>query len=381
MKIAHLWYTFPLYGGSEIWAIGLSKALRKLDVESVIVCWKLGKQTGYQDLFKVLGGNVSSSPDIIDVLMNGTRMSEHLEDYDLICAHHKDVLFPAVFSKSLHGSQVACVVHSPPMGWETSQEGVVSYRHVSEKSQQLYTVWKMFMPYSDYFFTNSKWNQHLHEKYEGISPIPLLAGVDHDAFKFDERLRQKYREKLEVDDETVLLFYSSAAGRRKRHEILLRGMKMLVDKGYNVKCVLTCSKDRMTQSFHPLVGRIIEELSLKEHILAFPATTEEILHGLYNACDIYVHPSNNEHLGMAIMEAMATRKPVIAQNNGGVPEIVENDVEGFLFKTDSIENMVKCIEILIKDKSLRETMGKNALKRSMNFDWLDVARKFLQVVL
>jgi glycosyltransferase involved in cell wall biosynthesis len=379
MRVAHLWYTAPIFGGAETWAIGLSKALRMLAIESDVVCWGLEESTGHQDLFRVLGGNVSPSPDVIDALMNGAFMAERLEEYDLLCAHHVDVLFPAVFSKSLHGSQVACILHEPPIGWKLSEEGLVSYRHVSEKSRQMYTVWKMFMPYSDLFFTNSKWNQKLHERYEGISPVPLLAGVDHEVFKPDERLREEYREKLKVDEETILLFYSSAAGCRKRHEILLRGARTLIRKGYRVKCVLTCSKDRMTKSFHPLVGRIINELGLEEQTLAFPATGEEVLQGLYNACDIYVHPANNEHLGMAIMEAMATGKPVVAQNNGGVPEILTDGVEGFLFKTDSIDHMVECIERLITDGNLRETMGKKALERGKGFDWLEVARRFLQV--
>jgi len=379
MRIAHLWYEFPLFGGAESWAIGLSKALRKLGVRSEIVCWKTDGSTSNQDLFRVLGGDISSPPDIVDALMNGAFMAKQLEEYDLICPHHTDTFFPAVFSKSLHGSQVASILHSPPLGWERSEEGLVSYRTVSEKSQQMYAIWKMFMSYSDFFFTNSKWNQGLYEKYEGISPTPLLAGVDRETFKPDSGLREEFREKLEVDDETALLFYSSAAGRRKRHELLLRGMRELIKRGYRVKCILTCSEDRRTRSFHPLVARIVENLHLEKHVLAFPATSEEALLGLYNACDIYVHPANNEHLGMAIMEAMAVGKPVAAQRNGGVPEIVEDGVEGLLFKTDSVDQMVEGIEKLIVDENLRETMGRQALERSKGFDWLEVARKFLQV--
>ena len=379
MKIAHLWYTVPLFGGAEVWAMGLTKALRKLGVESDIVCWKLENTKIEQESFKVLGGDVANSPDIIDAMMNGAFMAKHLDEYDLLCAHHNEVLFPAVFSKSLYGSQIACVLHSPPLGWEISEEGLISYRHISDMSQQRHTVWKMFMPYSDFFFTNSNWNQKLYEKYEDISPTPLLAGVDHEFFKPDESSREKYRRELKVNNRTVLLFYSAAAGHRKRHEILLRGIRALVKKGYDVKCILTCSRDRMTQSFNPLVGRIIHGLNIDEYVLAFPATSNDVLKGLYNACDIYVHPANNEHLGMAIMEAMATGKPVVAQNNGGVPEIIENGVEGFLFKTDSINHMTECIEALITDRSLMEAMGKKALERSMSFDWLQVARKFLQV--
>lgn len=368
----------PIFGGAETWASGLSLALRKLGVQSDIVCWTTEGSPVDPSIFKVLGANVSSSPDLIDALMYGAFMARELKDYDLVCAHHMDVQFPAVFSKSLYGSQVATILHEPPLGWKQSNEGLVSYRKVSEKSLQFYDIWKMFLPYSDFYFTNSVWNQKLHEKYEGLSLVPLLGGVDHDLYKPDSESRHELREKLNIGEDTTLLFYSSAAGRRKKHEILLRSLRQLISRGRDVKCVLTCSKDRLTQSFHPLVGRIIEELGLKDNVLAFPATSKTLL-GLYNACDIYVHPANNEHLGMAIMEAMATGKPVVAQRNGGVPGIVEDTVEGLLFKTDSIEDLTKCLEKLIMDKDLLLSMGGNALKRSWSFDWIDVAKKFIEV--
>ena len=379
MKVAHLWYVAPLFGGAETWAIGLTGALRSLGVDADIVCWRTEGHSKHQNLFKTLGGSVMYSGDLVDYLMNGALMAKHLGEYDLVCPHHMDVLFPAVFSKSLNGSQVACIMHSPPMAWRLSEEGVVSYRHISDKSQQLYTVWKYFMPFADFFFTNSKWNQQLFEKHEGISPTPLLAGVDHETFRPDERLRMTFRQKLGIDNDTTLLFYASAAGRRKKHEILLRALKQLVERGLNVKCVLTCSKDRTTESFHPLVGRILQELGLQKHVLAFPAADEDDLPGLYNACDVYVHPANNEHLGMAIMEAMAVGRPVVAQRNGGVPEIVDDGVNGLLFKTDSIKEMAECVERLIRDPGLRERIGLKALERSKGFSWTDVAKRFLEV--
>lgn len=379
MKVAHLWFVAPIYGGAETWALGLSKALKRLGVDSEMVCWAVDGGEP-PEFVRVLGGDVVSTPDLVDSLLYGALMAERLGDYDLLCAHHMDVLFPAVFSKSLHGNLVANILHSPPMDWKLSEEGTVSYRRVSEKSQQIYSVWKMFLPYTDFYFTNSVWNQNLHEKYEGLSPVPLLGGVDHDVFKPDLALREEYRAKLKADDETILLFYSSAAGRRKRHEILLKGVKALTSQGLKVKCILTCSKDRRSQSLHPLVRRIVESLGIQDSVHAFPATGLNALLGLYNACDVYVHPANNEHLGMAIMEAMAVGKPVVAQNNGGVPELVKDNEQGFLFKTDSIDNMVDRIRRLSLDTELRNAMSQSALRRSRDFEWMDVARRFLEVV-
>ena len=380
MKIAHLWYAAPLFGGAERWAIGFCKAMKKMNVQSEIVCWKSESLIKQERVFRVLHGTVSSNPDIIEILMNGAFMARHLKSYDIVCPHHADMMFPAVFSKTLSGNQVACFLHNPPLGWQLSEEGISSYRHISESKKSFYRLWKKFLPYSDFFFTNSTWNKKLYEKYEEVSPTPLLAGVDKEIFRPDEDLRDEYRRKLNIDDDTTLLFYSSAAGRRKRHEILIRGVRVLIDKGYKVKCVLTCSRDRKTNTLHPLVRRIIEELQLETDILTFPATSEKVLVGLFNACDIYVHPANNEHLGMAILEALAVGKPVVAQNNGGVPDLITNGSEGLLFKTDNTLSMVNEIERLILDEKLCKAMGERALKRSKAFDWQEVAQKFLQIV-
>ena len=76
MKIGHLWYVAPLYGGAESWALGLSKALKWLGVDSELVCWQTDDLTNRRNLFRVLGGNISPNPDIIDALMNGAFMAE-----------------------------------------------------------------------------------------------------------------------------------------------------------------------------------------------------------------------------------------------------------------------------------------------------------------
>ena len=46
--------------------------------------------------------------------------------------------------------------------------------------------------------------------------------------------------------------------------------------------------------------------------------------------DLFLLPSQKESFGLAALEAMAARTPVIATNEGGIPEVVENNISGFL---------------------------------------------------
>ncbi len=76
-------------------------------------------------------------------------------------------------------------------------------------------------------------------------------------------------------------------------------------------------------------------------------------------CYCFVLPSLSEGLGRVLMEAMALGKPVIGSNVGGIPDLIKDNQNGFLFEPKNLENLVNKLEILLKDKKLAIRMGKN----------------------
>ncbi|HEX6097559.1 MAG TPA: N-acetyl-alpha-D-glucosaminyl L-malate synthase BshA [Thermoanaerobaculia bacterium] len=83
---------------------------------------------------------------------------------------------------------------------------------------------------------------------------------------------------------------------------------------------------------------------------------EEVL----GACDLFLLPSNAESFGMAALEAMASEVPVIATCAGGLPEVVDDGVSGYLLPVGDVAGMAeRGIEIL-SDDELRRKMGKRA---------------------
>jgi glycosyltransferase involved in cell wall biosynthesis len=76
--------------------------------------------------------------------------------------------------------------------------------------------------------------------------------------------------------------------------------------------------------------------------------------------DIFVHPSYCEPFGLAIAEAMAMRRPVIACNTGGVPEIITHGKDGWLVEPESPEQVAEALTALLQDPGLRRRMGEAA---------------------
>jgi teichuronic acid biosynthesis glycosyltransferase TuaC len=85
-----------------------------------------------------------------------------------------------------------------------------------------------------------------------------------------------------------------------------------------------------------------------------------------NACDIFVFPSHYEGLPNSVMEAMACERPVVATNAGGIPEIVEEGVTGYLVKVGDVESLVLKIDALLSNESLRKTMGMKGRKKLLS---------------
>jgi glycosyltransferase involved in cell wall biosynthesis len=73
--------------------------------------------------------------------------------------------------------------------------------------------------------------------------------------------------------------------------------------------------------------------------------------------DIMVMPSRKEAFGVAALEAIASGVPVIATNIGGIPEIIQDGINGILISPDDREGLTHAVERLASDKQLRRTMG------------------------
>ena len=73
--------------------------------------------------------------------------------------------------------------------------------------------------------------------------------------------------------------------------------------------------------------------------------------------DLYVHPALMEGFGIAVLEAMAMRKPVVATTTGGLPEIVQDGETGMLVPPGDADALARAVSSLLQDPARRRQLG------------------------
>jgi glycosyltransferase involved in cell wall biosynthesis len=95
----------------------------------------------------------------------------------------------------------------------------------------------------------------------------------------------------------------------------------------------------------------------------------------YASADAFIFPSRTETLGLVLLEAMAAGCPVVAANSGGIPDIVTNGENGYLFEIDDPNGAVTATKRLLEAQTEREQLRLNARQEAERWGWAAATRQ------
>jgi len=197
-------------------------------------------------------------------------------------------------------------------------------------------------------------------------------GVDLEKFKPVEGY-EKARHEIEVNNKQCVFFVGRLVPRKGVH-FLIEAAKHVVKEIKETMFVVVGDG--------PLKNHLIsysKKQGVSDNFVFLGDVHDDMLPTLYNCADLFVLPSIQEGQGIALLEAQATARPVVAFNVSGTNEIVLDKETGLLVKPDSYE-LANAILNLLSNRSLREKMGRCGRKFvSENFSWDICAQRMLQV--
>ena len=176
------------------------------------------------------------------------------------------------------------------------------------------------------------------------------------------------RRMIGVSNESVLLGTIANLFPRKGYEVMLRALPSIARAVPSVQYVIVGSDDH---HYADRLKGLAQELKIADrvHIVGFQDPVQPFLASL----DLYVHPALMEGFGIAVVEAMAMGKAVVATTTGGLPEVVAQGETGLLVPPGDAESLASTVVSLLSDGVRREQMGRNGKARAQERFSLDAS--------
>jgi glycosyltransferase involved in cell wall biosynthesis len=179
----------------------------------------------------------------------------------------------------------------------------------------------------------------------------LHSGVDLGPVPDHEDGRE-IRRRFGIPAEALVLGTVANLFARKGYDVMLRALPAILTSAPQVRYLIVGSGDAAYEKhLRALVGR----LGLERHVQF--AGFQPSVYPCLGAMDIYVHPALMEGFGIAVLEAMAMRKPVVATTAGGLPELVQNGETGILVPPGDSDALARAVSSLLPDSARCRQLG------------------------
>ncbi len=197
---------------------------------------------------------------------------------------------------------------------------------------------------------------------KGIKRTALWQrGVDTDSFRPELR-SETMRKKLlgKFPDTDCLLIYVGRLSAEKQIERI----KPVLEKIPEASLALVGDGPYRTQ-----LEKIFE--NTKTNFIGYLSGDE--LASAYASGDIFLFPSSTETLGLVLLEAMAAGCPVIGANKGGIPDIINDEINGCLYDPDESDkgeqSLIEATKKILGDKTKKAEMRKAAREEAEKWNW------------
>lgn len=196
-----------------------------------------------------------------------------------------------------------------------------------------------------------------------------IKGVDLKVFfKYNSDLKIKLKEKYQIPKKYRVILYLGRMDSNKGIYDLIESFKYLISD-YSDILLLLVGKDEM--NIKSYLVKINHNLKKKIIYLNHNNNPQE----LFNISDIFCMPSKREGFGNAVIEASACQVPVVGSDIFGLNSSLKNGKNGLTFKVSDVNDMTLKLKLLLNDKILSKTLGKNGRKFvSRNFKNFEVLK-------
>jgi len=242
-----------------------------------------------------------------------------------------------------------------------------------------YPIEKLLAYWTDSLITVNQEDYWLAKKNLKAGAIYKISGVGIDCIRFrqrgDDRERLKRRQEIcriyHIPMDAVILLSVGELSKRKNHQVVIAALALLVR--HDVYYII-CGQGELKKK---LVHQA-KQCGMKNRIRL--VGYQEEVDRLYQNADVFVFPSLQEGLPVALMEAMAAGLPCVVSDIRGNRELID-EKGGIKFTHGNVEQLRNALEIVLSDEKIRKEYGEYNQKKVEAYDWKHIRHQMKKIYL
>ena len=355
VRILHI-HTLPVISGSGINTFLTMQGMKGNHYESVLACAPGGALI---NLVERHGMEVKTFPSLVQPLhplkdfLAILDLTRHLmrKPYHVVHTHNSKAGFIGRLSAKL--ARVPVIVHTVH-GFAFHEQEPLWRQFLFRNLERLASHWcdKMI------FISQPLVDWALKEKISCTRKMArIYSGIEMDRFRpVSEQEKKRLREKWGLREHDAVIGIVSKLWDGKGHALLIRSFKEIRKERQEARLVIV-GEGYLMESLKDLVSQL--ELSDAVIFTGFMEDVPQII----ATFDVAVLPSYFEGMGRVLLEAMAMEKPVVGTLVGGIPDLIEHGVNGYLVSPGNERELTSAVLKILYDKGLAVKMGEAGRKK------------------
>jgi len=186
-------------------------------------------------------------------------------------------------------------------------------------------------------------------------------GIDHDEYSPKVNAKKVFK-KYPILRGKKVIFHPARMGLAKGCDVSIKALRIIRQRFPDVVLVLAGTKNiidwaQSQQKDIAYMVSLVKFLGLKNNVLIDIFRLEDMPQ-LYAASMVCVYPSTaSEPFGLTMLEALASARPMVVTEAGGMPEIIKDGINGFVVPVKDFESLASRVIQLLANKELRERLG------------------------
>jgi len=238
----------------------------------------------------------------------------------------------------------------------------------SSSSWRLRIRWFILRMFSDRIIAVSEKTRIHHLQSGKLGPdkvITLYNGIDISRFKNkDQYQRTKIRQELNIPIDSLIIITVAVLREPKGIQNMISAFPVILEQVPNAHYLIV-GDGPYAESLQDLVTA----LAIQDHVTFAGHRTD--IPALLACSDLFVLPTLKDALPTVIIEALAAEKPIVASDIGGVPEIIENKVNGLLVQPGDLSSLsTACLSLIKNSEQTRQIIlaGSNIVQQKFSID-------------